>query len=88
MQTATSPLSLAARSFVSGALAEGETLIVDSALVTAKVVDAVGNTLRNGLPLLYELNFPILETGSNTVVVATSMRPSPNSIFKANSRWR
>jgi phage-related protein len=37
----------------------GETLIVDSNLVTAKVVDAVGTRFRNGLPLLYELNFPV-----------------------------
>lgn len=73
---------------VSGALAEGETLIVDSALVTAKVVDSVGNTLRNGLPLLYELNFPMLETGSNTVVVATSNATFTELNIQANSRWR
>lgn len=73
---------------ISGALAEGETLIVDSALVTAKVVDSVGNTLRNGLPLLYELNFPMLETGSNTVVVATSNATFTELNIQANSRWR
>ena len=73
---------------ITGALAEGETLIVDSNLVTAKVVDSVGDTLRNGLPLLYELNFPILETGTNTVVVATSNATFTELNIEANSRWR
>ena len=73
---------------ITGALAEGETLIVDSNLVTAKVVDSVGDTLRNGLPLLYELNFPVLETGTNTVVVATSNATFTELDIEANSRWR
>ena len=73
---------------ITGALAEGETLIVDSNLVTAKVVDSVGDTLRNGLPLLYELNFPVLETGTNTVVVATSNATFIELNIEANSRWR
>lgn len=73
---------------ISGALAEGETLIVDSNLVTAKVVDSVGDTLRNGMPLLYELNFPVLETGINTVVVATSNATFTELNIEANSRWR
>ena len=73
---------------VSGALSEGETLIVDTSLVTAKVVDSSGNTLRNGLPLLYELNFPVLETGSNMVVVATSNATFSELNIQANSRWR
>ena len=73
---------------ITGALAEGETLIVDSNLVTAKVVDSVGDTLRNGLPLLYELNFPVLETGANTVVVATSNATFTELNIEANSRWR
>lgn len=73
---------------VSGVLSEGETLIVDTSLVTAKVVDSSGNTLRNGLPLLYELNFPVLETGSNTVVVTTSNATFTELNIQANSRWR
>lgn len=73
---------------ITGALAEGETLIVDSNLVTAKVVDSVGDTLRNGLPLLYELNFPVLETGTNTVVVAISNATFTELNIEANSRWR
>lgn len=73
---------------ITGALAEGETLIVDSNLVTAKVVDSVGDTLRNGLPLLYELNFPVMETGTNTVVVSTSNATFTELNIEANSRWR
>lgn len=73
---------------ITGALAEGETLIVDSNLVTAKVVDSVGDTLRNGLPFLYELNFPVLETGTNTVVVSTSNATFTELNIEANSRWR
>ena len=72
-----------------GPLAAGETLIVDSSLVTAKVVDSGGNTLRNGLPLLSELNFPVLEQGYNTVSVSAA----GNAVFtelniQAKSRWR
>ena len=37
---------------VIGDLADGETLVIDSGLMTAKVVDVSGETLRNGLPLL------------------------------------
>lgn len=73
---------------ITGVLAEGETLIVDSNLVTAKVVDSVGDTLRNGLTLLYELNFPVLETGTNTVVVSTSNATFTELNIEANSRWR
>lgn len=73
---------------VSGVLNEGETLIVDSSLVTAKVVDSTGTTIRNGLPLLYELNFPTLEKGTNTVVVSVSNAIFTELKIEANSRWR
>ena len=53
-----------------GRLNSGETLVIDSALMTAKVVDANGDTLRDGLPLLSELNFPALDVGANTVTLA------------------
>jgi len=73
-----------------GRLNSGETLVVDSALMTAKVVDTNGDTLRNGLPLLSELNFPTLNVGENTVTVAVS----GNTVtftelnISARSRWR
>lgn len=73
-----------------GRLAAGETLIIDSDLMTAKVVDSNGETLRNGLPLLSELNFPVLNTGDNTIVIAvvgTSTTFTELNI-QARSRWR
>lgn len=72
-----------------GPLGADETLIVDSALVTAKVVDAGGNTLRNGLPLLSELNFPVLEKGYNMVEISTAGGASFTELnIRAKSRWR
>lgn len=72
-----------------GPLSEGETLIVDSSLVTAKVVDGSGNTLRNGLPLLSELNFPVLEKGYNAVAVSTAGNAAFTELkIQAKSRWR
>lgn len=72
-----------------GSLSEGETLIVDSSLVTAKVVDGSGNTLRNGLPLLSELNFPVLEKGYNAVAVSTAGNAAFTELkIQAKSRWR
>lgn len=74
---------------VTGPLSAGETLLVDSALVTAKVVDASGNTLRNGLPLLAELNFPVLSKGHNTVAVSTAGDAAFSELkIQARSRWR
>lgn len=71
-----------------GALASGETLIIDSGLVTAKVVNAQGETLRNGLPLLQELNFPILRKGANTVTITAVGATFTELQIQAKSRWR
>ena len=73
---------------MTGPLAAGETLLVDSALVTAKVADASGNTLRNGLPLLAELNFPVLSKGHNTINISTSNSTFTELKIQAGSRWR
>jgi len=74
---------------VTGPLSAGETLLVDSALVTAKVVDSYGNTLRNGLPLLAELNFPVLSKGHNTVVISMAGTTTFTELkIQAGSRWR
>ena len=73
---------------VVGALASGETLVIDSGLVTSKVVDATGETLRNGLPLLQELNFPILRKGANTVTITTVGVTFTELQIQAKSRWR
>lgn len=73
---------------VVGALASGETLVIDSGLVTAKVVDGTGETLRNGLPLLQELNFPILRKGANTITVKAVGATFTELQIQAKSRWR
>ena len=73
---------------VVGALNAGETLVVDSNLVTAKVVDTSGGTLRNGLPLLYELNFPVLRKGANVVTVNAVGATFTELKIQTKSRWR
>jgi len=73
---------------VVGALNDGETLVIDSGLVTAKVVDDTGETLRNGLPLLQELNFPVLRKGANTITVAALGATFTELQIQAKSRWR
>jgi len=73
---------------VVGALAFGETLVIDSGMVTAKVVDEQGATLRNGLPCLQELNFPVLQKGANTVAISTTGAVFTELKIQAKSRWR
>jgi len=73
---------------VVGALASGETLVIDSGLLTAKVVNAQGVTLRNGLPCLQELNFPILQKGTNTVAISAAGAAFTELRIQAKSRWR
>ena len=73
---------------VIGALNDGETLIVDSGLMTAKVVDTTGETLRNGLPLLSELNFPVLRKGANTITITVQGATFTELDIQAKSRWR
>ena len=69
-------------------LSEGETLVIDTAKMTAWVEDAEGNTLRNALPYIGELNFPTLEAGLNTVEVAASNAAFTELEIQAKSRWR
>jgi phage-related protein len=71
-----------------GSLSEGETLIVDSGMVTAKVIDETGRTLRNGLPSLQDLNFPILRKGVNHIEIATENATFTELKIQAKSRWR
>jgi predicted phage tail component-like protein len=54
---------------ISGRLTKDEILVIDSSLMTAKVTDTDGNTLRNGLPLVNSLDFPELKAGENTLAV-------------------
>lgn len=56
--------------------------------MTAWVEDAEGNTLRNALPYIGELNFPTLGAGLNTVEVAASNAAFTELEIQAKSRWR
>ena len=69
-------------------LAESETLVVDTDMMTAWVEDADGNVLRNGLPYLSELNFPSLEVGDNTITVEENNAEFTSLEIQARSRWR
>lgn len=72
-----------------GPLAAGEVLVVDTGLVTAKVTDSAGNTLRNGLPCLQELNFPLLRRGANALQIGAAGGASFSELrIQAKSRWR
>ena len=71
-----------------GNLSSGESLVIDTNKVTAKVVDAVGNTLRNGLPNLQELNFPVLNCGVNEVILSAQTAVFTELKILARSRWR
>lgn len=72
-----------------GPLAAGEVLVIDTGMVTAKVTDSAGNTLRNGLPCLQELNFPMLRRGVNTVEVSAAGGAVFTELrIQAKSRWR
>lgn len=73
---------------VNATLSVGEALIVDTDKMTAYVVDENGETLRNGLPYLQELNFPTLRVGDNTVTVEVSNAALTELQIQAKSRWR
>lgn len=73
---------------VIGSLAAGEILVIDSGLLTAKVVDSSGETLRNGLPMLSELSFPVLRKGANTVMITAVGASFTELEIQAKSRWR
>lgn len=69
-------------------LSGNETLVVDTAKMTAWVEDADGNTFRNALPYISELNFPALDAGLNTVEVVVSAATFTELEIQAKSRWR
>lgn len=74
---------------ITGPLSAGEILVIDTGMVTAKVTDSAGNTIRNGLPCLQELNFPILRRGMNAVAIQTVSGASFSELrIQAKSRWR
>ena len=73
---------------VKGKLAEGETFVLDTAKLTAKVVDSnTGVTLRNALSQLDELVFPELNPGGNEVLVSVSGATFTELTIQGRSRW-
>ena len=73
---------------VKGKLAEGETFVLDTSRLTAKVVDSnTGETLRNGLSQLDELVFPELNPGGNEVLVSVSGAAFTELTIQGRSRW-
>lgn len=74
---------------VVGPLAEEETLVIDTALMTAKVIDKDGSTIRNGLPSLQALEFPTLVNGDNEVSIFINGDADFKELkIQAKSRWR
>lgn len=70
-----------------GSLSVNETLIIDTGKVTAKVIDENGDTLRNGLPNLQKLNFPLLHTGGNSIHISANNSQFEELKIYAKSRW-
>src|SRR5699024_11301337 len=73
---------------VNGPLSSNEILIGDSGLLTAKITDTSGNTVRNGLSVLDELNFPVLYLGSNEIKVNGTGAAFTELHVLSLSRWR
>ena len=74
---------------ITGPLSAGEILVIDTGMVTSKVTDSAGNTIRNGLPCLQELNFPMLRRGMNAVAIQAAGGASFSELrIQAKSRWR
>src|SRR5699024_3075886 len=69
-------------------LASNEILVVNSGLLTAKIPDTSGNTVRNGLSILDELNFPVLYPGSNEIEVSSTGATFTELHVLSQSRWR
>lgn len=73
---------------INATISAGEALVIDTEKMTAYVVDESGETLRNGLPYLQELNFPTLAVDDNTVVVEVNNAALTELSIQAKSRWR
>lgn len=73
---------------INGPLASSEILEIDSARLTAKVINSSGKTLRNGLPLIENLDFPLLKSGANSIQIVKSGGTFTLLTIKSNSRWR
>ncbi|CAK7036396.1 distal tail protein Dit [Tissierella sp.] len=73
---------------VNAVLLTEETLVIDTAKMTAYVEDENGIILRNALPYLEEIQFPSLHVGTNTLAITTNNAVFTALEIKARSRWR
>jgi predicted phage tail component-like protein len=72
-----------------GALLNGEKLIIDSALLTAYILKSDGVTKTSVLNKLDVLDFPVLNKGDNNFTIATSNGATlVKCTVKCNSRWK
>lgn len=70
-----------------GKLSAGESLFIDSNLMTAYVLE-VGGTKRSAVPFLNNLDFPVLNKGSNSIKVsAKDGAVLEKYTVSCNSRW-
>lgn len=69
----------------SGTLAQGETLIIDSELLTAKVI---GTETRSAINDLNTLEFITLNKGGNTIKISTENATVTKTKITCNSRWK
>ena len=73
---------------ISGRLAANEVLVIDTATMTAKVVDTDEVLVKNGLPYLSSLNLPELNLGTNMVSIEAEGCTFSSLTIQAKSRWR
>lgn len=72
-----------------GPLKAGETLIIDSNLMTAKIVGKNGDTIRSAIPNLGNLDFPVLAPKLNIIALTThgGAKLTQYTVV-SNSRWK
>lgn len=73
---------------INATLAATEKLVVDADKMTAWVENKAGITVRNAMPYLQDLNFPVLNTGNNTITVSANNATFTSLEIQAKSRWR
>lgn len=72
-----------------GALLDGEKLVIDSTLLTAYILKADGVTKTSVLNKLNVLDFPVFDKGNNSFVIGTSNGATLiKCTVKCNNRWK
>lgn len=67
---------------------EGETLMIDADKMTAWVEDETGKHIRNALPYMQEVGFPVLKPGANSLDISATNFSFAGLGIQARSRWR